>query len=157
MGVATADGDGHEARRRWIGALARAPRADLETAFAALDPPPAYRLLRRPEIGLVMVRARAGGTGGRFNLGEMSVVRCAVALDDGTTGFGYVAGRDARHAELAAVFDALMQDGARRPALEAALIAPALAAVAAHRRRTAAKAAATGVDFFTLVRGEDPS
>ena len=57
-----------------------------------------------------MVRGRAGGGGAPFNLGEMTVTRCTVRTDSGQVGHAYVAGRDARQAELAAVFDALLQD-----------------------------------------------
>jgi alpha-D-ribose 1-methylphosphonate 5-triphosphate synthase subunit PhnG len=143
------------ARRRWMAVLARAARPDLEAALARRDPTPQWRVLRAAEVGLAMVRGRAGGTGAPFNLGEMSVTRCAVALaGDGVTrvGIAYVAGRDQRRAELAAVFDALLQDPARRDALTADVIAP-LAALQARRRDAAAAAsAATRVDFFTVAR-----
>jgi alpha-D-ribose 1-methylphosphonate 5-triphosphate synthase subunit PhnG len=143
-------------RQRWLGALAKAPLSLLEEVWQALEPKPLYVQLRRPEIGLCMLRGRAGGTGMRFNLGEMTMTRAAVRLASGDTGFGYVAGRAARHAELAAVFDALLQDRAQRALLEQRLIAPAIAAEQTRREALAAKAAATKVEFFTLVRGEDP-
>ena len=100
-------------RARWISLLARAEPAELDNALKSLEETPGYDLLRPPECGLVMVRGRAGGTGAPFNLGEMTVTRCAVALDTGETGFGYVAGRAQRHAELAALFDALLQEPVR--------------------------------------------
>ncbi len=93
-----------------MGVLARAARDELEAAWETLEPRPAYDRLRPPETGMVMTRGRAGGTGRRFNLGEMTVTRCALRLDSGEMGIAYVAGRDRRHAELAALFDALMQD-----------------------------------------------
>ncbi|WP_299435899.1 phosphonate C-P lyase system protein PhnG [uncultured Rhodospira sp.] len=148
-----------EARRRWMAALARAPRAHLESAWRdLLDPAPPVTPLRPAEIGTAMVQARAGGTGARFHLGEMTVTRCSVTVParDGTplVGHAYVAGRDRRHADLAARFDALMQDPARRDALESALIAPLLEDQAAARRGTRQRAAASRVDFFTLMRGD---
>ena len=115
---------------------------------------PSWRCLRLPETGMVMVRGRAGGTGQRFNLGEMTVTRCTVALDGGVTGSGYVAGRDHRHAELAAVVDALMQDPAKRPTSERLIIGPRESQQRAARQAAAQKAAATKVDFLTLVRGD---
>ncbi len=142
-------------RARWMSALAQAESGRLEKAREGLRPAPRYRLLRAPETGLVMVKGRAGGTGAAFNLGEMTVTRCSVELDDGHVGHGYVPGRDGRHAETAAVFDALLQDEARRPALESRLIAPLLAAREARDREARARTAATRVDFFTLVRGEE--
>lgn len=102
-----------------------------------------------------MAQGRAGGSGQRFNLGEITVTRAAVRLECGTVGHAYVAGRDKRKAELAALFDALMQRPEDAPRLRHTLIAPLIAARRAARARTARKAAATRVDFFTLVRGED--
>ena len=148
------------ARRRWLGVLAKARLDELEGAWRALGAKPAYEWLRRPEVGMVMVRGRAGGTGSRFNLGQMTVTRCALRLASGQAGpllvgLGYVQGRSKRHAELAAVFDALLQDDGRRQSLEAAVIAPLEAAHAARRETRSRKANATKVNFFTLVRGEN--
>lgn len=142
-------------RQRWMSALARARRETLELAWAEHAPQPTFEHLRQPEIGLLMTQGRAGGSGQRFNLGEITVTRAAIRLADGTIGHAYVAGRDRRHAELAAIFDALMQLDDRRNALEHSLIAPLIAAQQAVRRESARKAAATRVDFFTMVRGED--
>ena len=115
---------------------------------------PGLVLLRQAEIGLVMARGRAGGTGQRFNLGEITVTRCAVRSADGHVGHGYVAGRDKRKAELVASFDALLQAPERRAALLARVVEPLAAVQASQRASQARKAAATRVDFFTLVRGE---
>jgi alpha-D-ribose 1-methylphosphonate 5-triphosphate synthase subunit PhnG len=143
------------ARRRWMSVLALAPTEDLETAWSALPERPAYRLVRRPEIGLVMVRARAGGSGTRFNLGEMTVSRCTVALPSGAVGQAYVRGRRPRHAELAAVFDGLLQDPASRPGLEVRLVGPLETAERERRVALRGRSEPTRVEFFTLVRGED--
>lgn len=134
--------------------LAMAPAADLERAWATLPEPPAYRVVRAAEVGLVMVRARTGGTGARFNLGEMTVTRCTVGLEDGTLGHGCVGGRNRRSAELCAVFDALLQDDRRQPALEASVVAPLERAQDGRRRAAAARSAPTRVEFLTMVRGD---
>jgi alpha-D-ribose 1-methylphosphonate 5-triphosphate synthase subunit PhnG len=147
---------GIAARRRWMGVLARAPRRDLEAAWEALSERPSYTLMRAPEVGLVMVRARAGGVGNPFNLGEMTVTRCALKLADGTVGFGYVQGRDRRKAELAAAFDALLQRPQAGAQLEDGVIAPLEEAQAERRAARSRKAASTKVDFFTMVRGDNP-
>jgi len=144
-----------ERRRRWMSALATAAPRSLEAAWERLDPRPGFTHLRKPEVGLVVVRGRAGGSGMRFNLGELPVTRCSVRLDDGAVGHAYVGGRDTRHAELAAVFDALLQDERRGPALEAGLIVPLEAFREAGRLAAASRSAPTRVDFFTMVRGED--
>ena len=138
------------ARRRWMGVLARASRAEIAALLATAPPLPPHRRLRGPETGLVMARGRQGGDGAPFNLGEMTVTRCTVRLDDGTLGHAYAAGRDAGQAELAAVLDAALQDPARQAALLAAVVAPLAAAQAASAARAAARAAATRVQFFTM-------
>jgi len=152
-------------RRQWMGLLARSAPGALERAWQGLAARPGYEVLRAPQAGLALVRARAGGDGAPFNLGEMTMTRCAVRLAgpapdgadaaDSLLGLGYVAGRDARKAELAAVFDALLQDPARQAALLEAVIAPLAAAEAARRAQAARATAPTRVEFFTLVRGED--
>ena len=144
-----------EGRAEWMGLLARASESELVGAWTALATDhalPGFRFLRAPERGLVMVRGRAGGDGQAFNLGEMSVTRCSVCLDDGTVGHAYVAGRSARHAELAAVFDGLMQRADWTGRIAERVLAPLRATSAMARARTAAKTAATRVEFFTLVR-----
>jgi alpha-D-ribose 1-methylphosphonate 5-triphosphate synthase subunit PhnG len=141
-------------RRRWLGVLARAGHAELEAMCERLRPLPTYAWLRRPEAGLVMVRARIGGTGAKFNVGEMTVTRCALQVEGGATGLGYVQGRGARRAELCALIDALMQDPQRREHVEDLVIAPLERLQ--HERRALAerKAAATRVEFYTVARGE---
>jgi alpha-D-ribose 1-methylphosphonate 5-triphosphate synthase subunit PhnG len=138
-----------------MSALAQADPAAVEAAWAGLEARPAYRLLRAPETGLVMVQGRAGGTGAPFNLGEMTVTRCSVELGDGRVGHAYVAGRDSRHAETAAVLDAMLQDPTGRAALETAVVEPLVAAREARQRAAQARADATRVEFFTMVRGEE--
>ena len=142
-------------RRRWMSVLAKADTDTLETLCDSLQPLPAYEWLRRPETGLAMVRGRIGGTGGKFNLGEMSLTRCALRIEGGTTGFAYVQGRSARHAELAAVVDALLQDAFDRAEVEAAVVGPLERAQCERAQHGSRKAAATRVDFYTVVRGEN--
>ncbi len=145
------------ARQRWMAVLARAAASELEDARTRLAGDVDYAALRPAETGLAMVRGRAGGTGNRFNLGEVTLTRCSLRLADGRIGHAYVAGRSRRHAELAALFDALLQDPARHERLESDLIAPLEARQRAARERRQRRSAATRVDFFTMVRGEDPA
>lgn len=141
------------ARRRWMGVLAKARPDEMAACFATIGQRPGYDLLRRPETGLVMVRARTGGDGAPFNLGEMTVTRCSVRLENGVVGHAWIAGRSTVQAEQAAVIDALMQ-GPGDDAL-AGQIERLAALQDARRERAARKAAATRVDFFTMVRGEN--
>ena len=146
--------DPNASRKNWLGLLAKAPATDVACYWASLEIAPHYTVLRSPEIGGVMVRGRAGAVGAPFNLGEMTVTRASVKLSDGTVGHGYVQGRSKDHALTAAMVDALMQTDAA-DMVEANLLTPLRNAKADHRAKRAAKAAATKVDFFTMVRGED--
>ena len=147
------------ARQRWLAVLAKAPAARLEAAWEALDPKPVYRVLRRGETGLVMLRGRIGGAGRPFNFGEMTMTRAAVQLLDASggvsqTGFGHVAGRSTRHAELVALFDAMLQDPDRNGELMERVVEKLAADQQARKAAQAAKVMASKVDFFTMVRGE---
>ena len=57
-----------------------------------------------------MIRGRLGGNGDPYNLGEATLTKCVIKLEEGTTGYSYHLGRDKIRAEYAAVLDALMQD-----------------------------------------------
>ena len=139
------------ARQARMAILALADATRLEAAFAALAPVPGWQRLRGPETGMVMVRGRMGGEGCAFNLGEMTVTRCAVVLDDGRIGHAYLAGRDHRRAELAALLDALAQ-GPAVPAPLAEALAGMAEAQAMERDDRSRRAAATRVDFYGMVR-----
>jgi len=138
------------ARQHWLAILARASRGEIE-ALGGADLP-AHEILKAPETGTVMVEGRAGGAGSRFNLGEATVTRCVVRLADGAMGFSYALGRDGRKARLAAILDARLQREPQNEALRSG-VAELAAKQAAARDLASRKAAATKVDFFTLVRG----
>ena len=141
-------------RRAWRSLLAKAPADRLNALWHAYGAAPKFHWLRAPEIGASMVRGRLGGTGAPFNLGEMTLTRCALQLESGEVGHGYVQGRDKQKAEIAALVDALMQ-GPEAAAVKAAVLEPLSAEMAEVKTARAEKAAATKVDFFTMVRGED--
>ncbi len=132
--------------------LAKASAEQIESACAPLGALPPFKWLRRPETGLVMVRGRIGGGGAKFNLGEVPVTRCAISLDDGTAGHAWVQGRDARHAELAARLDAMLQDMRYHAKINARVISTLAARQSARRDLAARKAAATKVEFYTMAR-----
>lgn len=142
------------ARRAWMGLLSQADEGQLKALWRDFGVEPAFDWLRAPEAGGVMLRGRMGGSGAPFNLGEMTVTRCALTLADGTTGHAYVQGRSKPKAEIAAKVDALMQTE-RADALRAAVLQPLETMQRARKESRAAKAAATKVEFFTMVRGED--
>ena len=139
-------------RKDWMSVLAKAPVDALAAACKALGEEPAHRWLRAPEIGSVMVRGRAGATGAPFNLGEMTVTRGSLRLDDGAVGHAYVPGRNRDHARMAAICDALMQ-GTRAEQVRDIVIEPLRTSYLAERAKTAGQAEKTRVEFFTMVRG----
>ena len=139
----------HAARHHWMATLARASAEDLAARLATLPPFPEPETLRAPETGLVMVRGRAGGDGEAFNLGEMTVTRCALRLG-AHIGHAYIAGRDHAKARLAALLDAALQNSALHQTCMQAVVEPLAAAQQAARAAEARKAAATRVDFFTM-------
>jgi len=111
--------------------------------------------LRRPETGLVMVQGRIGGTGTRFNLGEISATRCTIRLTAcGSTGVGWVSGRNAKHAQSIALTDALLQSSLHCEEVYANVIEPLILIRQAELEQAAALAASTRVEFFTMTRGE---
>lgn len=135
--------------------LAHAASAELDRLWQEAGLPREAQVLRGPETGLVTLRGRIGGGGAPFNFGEATVTRATVRLTDGAVGHAYALGRDHDKARLSAIADALWQDPARRAEVEAKILAPLRAAAAAADETRRAETAATRVDFFTLVRGED--
>ncbi|NML30198.1 phosphonate C-P lyase system protein PhnG [Paraburkholderia antibiotica] len=150
------------ARRAWMAVLARTPRAELEAGLQRVLqdlPTPAYDWLRPPEIGLAMVRGRIGGSGDPFNLGEATVTRATLRLRAGnepgaTIGVACHLGRDRRRAELAALADALLQLPEHHDRLQRQLVEPFAAQQRTRRAQRQQDAAATRVEFFTMVRGD---
>lgn len=142
------------ARRAVMALLARADASELSPVRTLA--PEGVVDLRAPETGLVMLRGRMGGTGAPFNVGEATVTRAAVRLPSGTVGFAHLLGRDGARARDAALLDALwLEAGDTRAAVETTILAPLRARLAEADARKAAEVAATRVDFFTMVRGED--
>ncbi len=141
--------------------LARAPEDFLEQHLAShclgnLE------WLRPAETGLMMVQGRAGGTGSRFNLGEVSLTRCVLKLDTQLTqcqqvGVAYVMGSSHRHAQLAAVADALLQEPALHEHWDQLLLRPLSQLLSEQKQESNAQAQATKVEFFTVAReaGQD--
>jgi alpha-D-ribose 1-methylphosphonate 5-triphosphate synthase subunit PhnG len=150
-------GDDVAVRQRWMRTLAAADPDTLAAAWQGWRPKPAVQAIRGPEAGLVMVRARIGGGGGRFNLGEATVTRATVRLRGeplaaDAVGTGYVLGTDLEHAWLAAIFDGLLADAGLRERVLAEVIAPLEQTEAERDRIRGAEARSTVVDFFSVAR-----
>ncbi|HIE5390761.1 TPA: phosphonate C-P lyase system protein PhnG [Enterobacter cancerogenus] len=142
-------------RQRWMRALAHCQPAALQARMNALSLTPEYETIRAPEIGLVQLQARMGGTGERFFAGDATLTRAVIRLSSGTLGYGYVLGRDKAHAERCAAIDALLQEQPHFQTLMETLIAPLEADRAARIAARQAQVNASRVDFFTLVRGDN--
>jgi len=142
-------------RQEWMALLARAPLPLLEQALQAhLGKAPQW--LRRPETGLMMVQGRTGGHGERFNLGEVTVTRCALRLNAASpsspVGVAYVLGRNHKQAWLAATADALLQVPASHEELAKTLLTPVRAFLAEQAAAPQQRTSATRVDFLTMAR-----
>lgn len=143
-----------EQRRRSARVLSQADHAELAELWRAWPDPPAVEHARSPEAGLVMVQGRIGGRGARFNLGEASVTRATVVIRDAegeSTGTAYVLGNRPEHAELAAIFDAMLSSPRREDVLRA-VITPLENRQAEADEVRGAQSRSTVVEFFTAAR-----
>lgn len=119
-----------------------------------------FKFLRKPEIGMVMAVGRVGSTGEPFNVGEITVTRCALKLDCGIVGVGYLRGRNEEHATIMALIDGLAQ---KHQASEKIAdknrylkLADILQKVLSQKKQAKRRVVEPSkVDFFTMVRGED--
>ena len=144
----------HAERADWLRVLAMASGSELARFAAPVLNDFRFEWLRRPEQGLVMVRARIGNTGDRFNLGETTVTRCAVRhhATDGQTvvGVGHVMGLDELHAERVAQADALLQVPALHALLQGSMLRELQGCIDERQRSERARTAESRVRFFTL-------
>ncbi|WP_233840465.1 phosphonate C-P lyase system protein PhnG [Dyella sp. 2HG41-7] len=143
----------HLARADWMSLLAQADPAELAQAMNAFAPPADTSWLRPAQTGLYMLRGRVGGAGPQFNFGEITVTRCSVQAG-GHIGHAWVRGSNTRHAELAALADAMLQDDGYSTQLTLHVIEPLRRSLDRRRDDASRKAAASKVEFFTVVRGE---
>jgi len=150
------------ARADWMGLLARAPRELLESALRDHIPnEPTW--LRKPETGLFMVKGRVGGSGEPFNLGEITVTRCAIKIQDSQAqervGVAYILGRSKSLALMVSLADALLQDEVKTHHWQDTLIRPIQTYLKNQREQSQQKTQETKVDFFTVAReaGGEPS
>lgn len=141
------------ARAAWLRTLALAPAPLLARLADPVLTDFSFDELRPPECGLVLLRARIGGDGARFNLGEATATRCVVRhAHDGShwLGLGHVLGRDLDQARRMASLDALLQREDLRATLERDVLRPLHAARLARLADERAATDATRVHFNTL-------
>ena len=141
-------------RQYLLSILSKSTLADIKAKWEALSIAPTYYFLKKPEIGMAMVKAKAGGTGQPFNMGEMTVTRCVIKLDSHEIGYGYTAGRDKMKSELIALIDACFQITHWTHAISEQLIQPLATIIEEKNAQQRHKVEATKVNFYTMVRGE---
>lgn len=143
------------ARKAAMAAFARSPGDQLRKLGEAAGLPLEAELLRGPETGLVTVRGRIGGGGAPFNTGEATVTRATVRLPTGQIGHAYALGRDKEKVRIAAILDAAWCSPETRETVEVKVVTPLVRMAAEADAKRRAETAATKVNFFTMVRGED--
>ena len=148
-------GSDTDARQRRLSVLAKAPAKALRACWKQTGLDPSVELLRGPVSGLVALQGRAGGTGQPFHVGELSATRVTVRIGTGQVGHAMISGRDTRKAQLVAVIDALAQDPSRAVMIEEVIVAPLERLADETDAKLREETAATRVNFFTMVRGED--
>lgn len=143
------------ARQRLMRACAKAAPVEIDGLLTNLGEMPAATDLRRPEVGLVMLRGRIGGDGSAFNVGEATVARAAIRLETGAFGFGCRLGRSVEAARMTAIADALIQSDGWRARVIAGLVEPLEVRQKQARVAEVEETASTRVEFFTMSRGSE--
>ncbi len=147
-------GSPQEGRAFWMGVLAHASLKEMRAALALTQIEwPTVEVVKPAEVGTLMLEGRAGGGGRRFNAGEATMTRCIVRVGE-TLGFSYALGRDKDKAVMAATLDCLLQDADQQSYLMKAIISPLAMIQSRKREAESRRAAATKVEFFTMVRGD---
>jgi len=111
---------------------------------------PEFKYIRKPETGLCMVRGKMDGDGSRFNLGEVTISRCAVKLKDKYLGVSYLMGTRKEDALFFALIDAMLQDESSRDEIFEKIIMPAHENIESIKNENAEKIDKTKVEFFTM-------
>jgi alpha-D-ribose 1-methylphosphonate 5-triphosphate synthase subunit PhnG len=142
-------------RQQLISVLAKSSLSDIKKYWKQSLEDFDYSTLRQPQTGMVMAVARTEAKGEPFNLGEVSVTRCALRLSSGETGIGYVMGSNKEHALHVAMLDAIAQQQNQYAEIHAQVIQPLQQKFLQTHQKQQQKTDSTRVDFFTMVRGED--
>ncbi|SIS52864.1 phosphonate C-P lyase system protein PhnG [Neptunomonas antarctica] len=142
-------------RQRWMSVMAKSSGELLHNLSDSLIDTAQFETIRAPEVGLTQVRARMGGTGSQFNLGDMTITRCVVRSIAGHYGYSYIAGRNKAHALRAAELDALLQSSNNGSTIRQQVIELLEEQLMREQQQKTAETSTTKVNFFTLVRGED--
>ena len=143
------------ARKQAMDVLASANANELADAWESWTDRPDVAPLRGPETGLVMIRGRMGGGGAPFNFGEATVTRATVSLSNGQVGHAYAL---ALTRTRCATQPYLMRSGRMKghgARWKNTWLRPFARDWMHRTKQCREETAATRVDFFTMVRGED--
>jgi alpha-D-ribose 1-methylphosphonate 5-triphosphate synthase subunit PhnG len=142
-------------REERMSTLALAEASELDQLLASLGQEPAFRWIREPAYGTVMVRGNMHGANRAFNLGEAVVTSCSLQLLSGNVvGLSYIVGRRRRSATIAALLDAIAQLDDDNGVLTRSQIEEIRAARSVRKAATRSKISSTEVDFSMLLRRE---
>ncbi|NTE66138.1 phosphonate C-P lyase system protein PhnG [Agrobacterium tumefaciens] len=143
----------NHSREAWMATFAKAPLSEIERHWATISPP-RFEWVRRPELGMIMLRGRIAKGDAPFNVGEATIARCTVQIESGEIGVAYVLGRSKRHAALAALLDALMQRETRNGTTTVRSIVDALnERIREEATRVKNETYSSKVDFFMYGQG----
>lgn len=141
-------------RQKNLSILAKAPLSNMLEYWEGINIDATFNFLKKPEVGMAMVRAQAGSGGENFNMGEMTMTRCVVRLDSTEIGYGFVAGRSKKKSELVALIDACWQKKSLKNIIEEKIIAPLHCVQISKEKIISENTESSKVNFFTMVRGE---
>ncbi len=141
-------------RQAWLRVLSCSGADELAALADALIEQVAPEIVdvRGPEIGLVLTTGRVGANGEPFGLGEVTVTRCVVQINE-TVGVGYVRGRDQTQARRVAALDALLQ-GDSADLTRRVVVDELVRRQTARKQTFADDISRSRVHFLTMVRGE---
>jgi alpha-D-ribose 1-methylphosphonate 5-triphosphate synthase subunit PhnG len=154
MGMTAAPAVDPAQRADWLRILAMSTAPVLAGVCVPVLADFRFESLRPAEQGLVMVRARIGNRGDRFNIGETTVTRCVVLhrpeAGAAVAGVGHVLGLDKVRAERIAQVDALLQVPDLQVLLSDRILQPLRKDLERRQRIERERTEATRVRFFTL-------
>ncbi|MGH1440411.1 MAG: phosphonate C-P lyase system protein PhnG [Cellvibrionaceae bacterium] len=141
-------------RQDSLSVLAKSTLENINKYWNEVNISPDFIFLKKPEVGMVMVRAQTSGETQQFNMGEMTVTRCVVRLESEEMGYGYVSGRNKEKSTLVALIDACSQVPSLKDVVQKKVIDPLSELQIAVEKKQEEKIKPSKVNFFTMVRGE---
>ena len=144
----------NESRKQWLSYLATADENYLISLWDNLNMKIEYNWLREPEIGSIMVQGKAGATGDNFNVGEVTITRGSLNVDEKIQGNGSVQGKKKYKTKMSVLGNPLIKTE-KKKIIKRNIIDKLIKYKNNKRNEILSKTEATKVDFFTLVRGEN--